>query len=161
METIITIFTVLSMYMSAAQNVDSKYYYNADIENGIVKTLYVFDKSDNCLNKKMAYHFDYDEMGRLTEKTVCKWNQWKNEYKPDYRLQLTYCDNSYEVLHTKWDAKHNEWKSNSEKAIYHIDNGHLLSVNYLRMDTNGDFQFVDHLRILDPFDGLLLAEIEK
>ena len=73
METIITIFTVLSMYMNVITNAESKYFYNADINDGVVETIYVFSQNGAGLQEKLACHYDYDEQGRLTEKTVCRW----------------------------------------------------------------------------------------
>ena len=70
MNTIITICTVLSMYMTSLENVNSEYFYNADIVNGIVTTMYVYDSSDTGLTPKFSYDFKYDAEGRLIEKTV-------------------------------------------------------------------------------------------
>ena len=160
METIITIFTVLSMYMNIIHNVDSKYYYNADIEDGIVKTMYVFDQNNEVLTPKMTCDFNYDEQGRLTEKTVCRWDCFDMQYKLDYKLSMTYADDHYELARCEWDVCKNTWKDSEEKIIYHLGNGHLQSVNFLRKDQFGDYHSVNHLDVLDPFEGLLLADIK-
>ena len=89
METIITILTVLSMYMNATQNQSSEYYYNADIENGIVTTMYVCHQEAEGLSPRLSFHFDYDAQGRLTEKVVSRWDNWNKCYQPAYRL--LYC----------------------------------------------------------------------
>ena len=49
METIITAATVLSMFMNLSNDVNSPYYYNADVENGQVKTLYVYNDNEGQL----------------------------------------------------------------------------------------------------------------
>lgn len=159
METIITIFTVLSMYMNVIQNADSKYYYNAEIEDGIVKTMYVFDHSGERLQEKLACYYDYDGQGRVTEKTVCRWDSYAKQYAPDYKLHFTYGSDGYELARCEWNAKCGTWNSYNEKIVYQIDNGHLQTVNFLRLDHDGYFRSVDHLNVIDPFEGILLADI--
>lgn len=157
METIITILTVLSMYMNATQNMSSEYYYNSEMENGVIKTMYVYDQVENGLSPKLAYHYDYDAQGRLTEKVVCRWDCWSKDYQPTYRLQLTYTDEGYELAQSVWNKKKHEWKDTNEKAVYHIEKGQVLSVNYLQKDAQGDFQTANHLTVFSPYEGVLLA----
>lgn len=161
METIITIFTVLSMYMNVITNAESKYFYNADINDGVVETIYVFNQNGAGLQEKLACHYDYDEQGRLTEKTVCRWEPYTRQYVPDYKLRLTYNDDCYELARCEWSTRNENWKPFDEKVIYQSINGKLQSVNFLRLDKDGDYHSVDHLRVLDPYEGLLLADALK
>ena len=55
MDIIITVFTVLSMYLNLSSNPNSDYCYNADIENGVVNALYVFDNKSDYLKPTYAY----------------------------------------------------------------------------------------------------------
>lgn len=155
MNTIITICTVLSMYMTSLENVNSEYFYNADIENGIVKTMYVYDNTDTGLTPKLSYDFKYDAEGRLIEKTANRWDRWNQQYKPSYRQEMTYTDNGYEVTHSVWTKK--GWKS-TEKAFYQTENNQVLSVNYLQPNHQGEFNTIEHLTVIDPMEGRLLAE---
>ncbi len=157
METIITVFTVLSMYLNAASSNNSEFYYNADIEDGIVKTMYVYTHEGDQLKNKLACHFAYDAQGRLTEKTVCHWSNWKSDYVPEYRLQFTYTDNGYELSHSDWSRKEQAWKDVDQKAIYSFSMDELVSVNYLRRDRQGEFQRIEDLCIANPFYEMLLA----
>ena len=155
MNTIITICTVLSMYMTSLENVNSEYFYNADIVNGIVTTMYVYDSSDTVLTPKFSYDFKYDAEGRLIEKTVNRWDKWNQQYKPSTRLEMTYTDNGYEVSHSVWSKK--GWKA-TEKVFYQMESNQVLSVNYLQPNHQGKFNTVEHLTVIDPMAGRLLAE---
>ena len=68
MGTIITAATIMAMYLNSTGNVNSQYYYNADIENGQVKTMYVYDKQGESLSGKLEYRYTYDNQGRVTSK---------------------------------------------------------------------------------------------
>ena len=72
MQTIITILTVLNMYINVLNDCTSKFIYNADIENGKVNTMYVYEREGNYITPKLYHQFSYDEHGRLTEKTTFK-----------------------------------------------------------------------------------------
>ncbi len=158
MNTIITICTVLSMYMTSLHDINSEYYYNADIDNGIVKTMYVYDKVSNGISPKLSYDFKYDAEGRLIEKTVNIWDSWSKQYKPSFRLEMSYYDNSYEVALSLWNKHKKEWKTSSEKIIYQIENDQVTTVNYLQRNHQGEYDPIDCMSILDPSEGLLLAE---
>ena len=158
METIITVFTVLSMYFNAVSSNSSDYYYNADIENGAVKTLYVYAQQGDMLQNKLTCQFSYDANGRLVEKTVSRWDTWKNRFVPDYRLQFCYTDNGYELSHSDWNDKTQEWKNVDEKAVYTFSMDNLVSVNYLKRDHRGDFHPIDHLTISNTWNDILLAK---
>ncbi|MBO4607967.1 MAG: DUF3836 domain-containing protein [Prevotella sp.] len=158
METIITILTVLSMYMNATQNQSSEYYYNAEIENGIVTTMYVYHQEAEGLSPRLAFHFDYDAQGRLTEKVVSRWDSWNKCYQPAYRLQYSYTDEGYELARSEWNKKRQEWKDAKEKMVYQIEKDQVLSVNYLQKNHQGDYCLSHQLTVFSPYEGLLLAE---
>lgn len=155
METIITIFTVLSMYMNAIEN-NSEYYYNADIDNGILRTMYVYENHTDGLTPKLAIHFDYDDYGRLTEKEVCRWDMWEKDYQPDYKLQYTYFDDGYELARSTWEGKKNTWKSD-EKMVYHFGNDNQMNVSHLFKDNRGNYHTMNNIVVNGSYDNLLLA----
>ena len=68
MGTIITTATIMAFYLNSASNIESPYYYNADIDNGQVKTMYVFDRQGESLIGKAEYRYEYDAEGRVTVK---------------------------------------------------------------------------------------------
>ena len=75
MESIITIATVLTMYFNAANDINAPYLYNADMEDGIINKVEVYEKKSNDqLAAKMEYRYSYDEQGRLTEREVMRWD---------------------------------------------------------------------------------------
>ena len=66
MESIITIATVLTIYFNAANDVNAPYLYNADMENGVINKVEVYEKkADNQMAAKMEYRYAYDEQGHL------------------------------------------------------------------------------------------------
>ena len=55
MESIITIATVLTMYFNAANDVNSQYLYNSDLEDGVIHKIEVYEqKAEGQMCAKMA-----------------------------------------------------------------------------------------------------------
>ena len=80
MESIITIATVLTMYFNAANDVNSQYMYNSDLEDGIIHKIEVYEqKAEGQMCAKMEYRYSYDEQGRLTSREVMRWDEAKND----------------------------------------------------------------------------------
>ena len=86
MESIITIATVLTMYFNAANDVNSQYVYNSDLEDGVIHKIEVYEqKADGQMCAKMEYRYSYDEQGRLTTREVVRWAENKQDWVNDFR----------------------------------------------------------------------------
>lgn len=158
METIITAATILSMYLSTATNENAMYCYNANIDNGRVNTMYVYNRDGNYLTAKLAYNYEYDDQDRLVKKEVLRWNERRNEWENDYCLELTYNQEGYEVSKRNWNRKDQAYELAKEKAVYHYEFSQVMSVNYLRRHaTEKDFESVDQMLVMNPADDILLA----
>lgn len=158
METIITAATILSMYLSSAMNGSETYCYNADIENGRVNTMYVYDKDGNYLTAKLAYTYEYDDQDRLVKKEVLRWNERRNEWVKDHCLELTYNMEGYEVSKHNWNRKNQNYDTAMEKAVYHYEFSQVMSVNYLRRHKAASgFETIDSMLVMNPTDDILLA----
>ena len=158
METIITAATILSMYLSTATNENAMYCYNANIDNGRVNTMYVYNRDGNYLTAKLAYNYEYDDQDRLVKKEVLRWNERRNEWVKDHCLELTYDIEGYEVSKRNWNRKDQAYELAKEKAVYHYEFSQVMSVNYLRRQAiEKDFESVDQMLVMNPADDILLA----
>jgi hypothetical protein len=158
METIITAATILSMYLSSAMNENATYCYNANIDNGRVNTMYVYNRDGNYLTAKLAYTYEYDDQDRLVKKEVMRWDAVRNEWVKDHCLELTYDVEGYEVSKRNWNRKDQAYEPAKEKAVYHYEFSQVMSVNYLRRQAieNG-FESVDKMLVMNPAEDILLA----
>ena len=157
MNVIITVFTVMSMYLNLTQSTDNMYYYNADIENGAVTTLYVYENKVGFLTPKLCCHFDYDNQGRLTERINCKWNAEAKSYLPKSCLRFNYTDTDYQLSHCTWNNKDNTWNPTDEKMLYSLDSNQLDSVTHILVGSNDDETTIKRLFILAPHNNNLYA----
>ena len=158
METIITAATILSMYLSTATNENAMYCYNANIDNGRVNTMYVYNRDGNYLTAKLAYNYEYDDQDRLVKKEVLRWNERRNEWVKDHCLELTYDIEGYEVSKRNWNRKDQAYELAKEKAVYHYEFSQVMSVNYLRRHTTEKgFESVDQMLVMNPAEDILLA----
>lgn len=158
MNVIITIFTVMSMYLNLTKSTDNMYFYNADMENGAVTTLYVFENNAGYLTPKACYHFDYDDQGRLTERISCRWNAEAKSYLPKSCLKFDYSDNGYELSHCTWSSRTNTWNPVDQKMLYGLDSEQLNSVTHILVGHNDDETTIKRLFILGPQNDNLYAE---
>lgn len=157
MDIIITVFTVLSMYLNLSSNSSSEYYYNADIENGVVNALYVFDDKNDYLTPTYAYQFTYDGQGRLSEKATYSWDKEKKTYEPSYKLQFDYNGMGYELSHCLWSKNTQSWQPANETMVYHLDNDQLRSVTHIQHEQQADQATISHLFVQDPYEDYLLT----
>lgn len=159
METIITATTVLSMFMNLSNDVNSQYYYNADVENNQVKALYVYDENAGRLSERLSYRYTYDEEGRLVSKVAYR-HDGRNGEKPSYRLDYTYGEEGYSVERSEWNAN----KSCFDKA--HAKTEYVSAMENLVAVTNYEWcEELETMRETERFlvwggnhDDFLLAE---
>ena len=158
MQTIITAAAIFSMYLNAAENQNSNYYYNADMENGKVTTMYVYTEDGQSLSGKVAYRYEYDEQDRLVKKETMRWDSQRNQWVNERCLELTYTTEGYEVAMRKWDRNGQAYLPVMEKAVYHYAFNQVMAVNYLRRQAEDkDFTSEGGMFVMNPTEGILLA----
>ena len=85
MGTIITAATIMAIYLNSTGNVNSQYCYNADMDNGRITTMYVYDKHEGGLSGRLEYRYAYDAEGRVTSKTVMRRGRTDGRMVPECR----------------------------------------------------------------------------
>ena len=159
MESIITAATVLTMYFNAINSNDVNYLYNADMEDGIVNKIEVYEqKADKEMTQKMEYRYEYDEQGRLTNKELMRWDDATNSWTEDIRLTYKYYKNGYNVEISKWDADKKAYDLPSEVTLYRSVAPNLTSVKTYRMnDTKDNMYLSSRMMVMESLDSRLLA----
>ena len=75
MNTIITVSTIMSMYMNlVTDGTNTNYCYNAEIDNGRVMAMTVYNNHGESLEAKVKHEYLYDSEDRLVRKETLKWN---------------------------------------------------------------------------------------
>ena len=159
METIITIATVLTMYFNAANDVNAPYLYNADLENGVIHNIEVYDqKPGNQLEAKMVYHYDYDEQGRLTTREVSRWDSKTKRWVSDLRHTYKYYKNGYNVETCHFNATTGTYDLPEEVTLYRTVSPSVTSVKTYRMnETKDDMYMSNKMLVMEPINHRLLA----
>lgn len=158
METIITAATIMTMYLNATSNADSPYYYNADIEDGKVKTMYVLDSNGEHLSNKLEYRFSYDSMGRLASKEVMRFNAVTGRHETEYRLDYTYKTDGYTMERREWNRRKQAYDRADIRTEYRKEFCNVVSVaTYKWNEKQNDMLLVDNMLVLTPYDDYLLA----
>ena len=158
MNVVITVFTIMSMYLNLTKSTDNMFYYNADTENGAVTTLYVYENRAGYLSPKLCYHFDYDDQGRLTERITCRWNARAKSYQPKSCLRFNYLESEYELSHSTWNNKKGTWNHIDQKMLYCLDSDQLDSVTHILVGSNDAETTIKRLFILGSNNDNLYAE---
>lgn len=158
METIITAATIFAMYANVAVMDGSKYCYNADLENGQVTTLYVYDKVGELLRQRLEYKYEYDEEGRLVTRETLRWDIESQEWRRENCLCFSYNEAGYSVEHCQWNKALQAYNEADEMAVYHYEFDGLLSVNYMKRTNDSDtMDVIDSMLLMNPKNDLLLA----
>lgn len=156
MESIITIATVLTMYFNAANDVNAPFMYNADLEDGVIHKIEVYEKkADNQLCAKMEYRYSYDEQGRLTSREVMRWDDSKKQWVNDFRHTYKYYKNGYNMETSKWDTSQKVYDLPMEVTLYREVAPSVTSVKTFRMNkTKDDMILTNSLLCMEPLDAV-------
>ena len=159
MESIITIATVLTMYFNAANDVNAPYLYNADMENGVINKVEVYEKkADNQMAAKMEYRYAYDEQGRLTSKETLNWDEARKDYVAASRLTYKYYAHSYNVEMSYYDAKSGCYDLPTEVTLYREVAPMVTSVRTYKMNEQKDDMYLSNkMLVMGGGDDYLLA----
>ena len=158
MGTFITAATIMAIYLNSAGNLDSRYCYNADVENGRVMTMYVYDKQGLALSGKMEHRYEYDAQGRVTAKETYRRDAVTGRMKPHSRLDYTYTADGYTVERSLWNSRRNGYDSADSRTEYRMETEGVVSVStYETADGGTEMKLVDNLLAIVPAEGGLLA----
>ena len=154
MESIITIATVLTMYFNAANDVNSHFLYNSDLEDGVIHKIEVYEqKADNQMCAKMEYRYDYDDQGRLTSREVMRWDSNKQDWVQDFRHTYKYYKNGYNMETYKWDASRQTYDLPEEVTLYREVAPNVTSVKNYRMNASkNDVYLTNSLLCMEPLE---------
>lgn len=159
MESIITIATVLTMYFNAANDVNSQYLYNSDLEDGVIHKIEVYEQKDNNqVCAKMEYHYEYDEQGRLTTREVMRWDSNKNNWVNEFRHTYKYYKNGYNLEVSYWNNQKQAYNLPAEVTLYRSQAPNLTSVKIYKMNEKQDNMYLtSSMVVMEPIENSLLA----
>ena len=156
MESIITIATVLTMYFNAANDVNSQYLYNSDLEDGVIHKIEVYEqKAEGQMCAKMEYRYSYDEQGRLTTREVMRWDEAKKDWVNDFRHTYKYYKKGYNMETSKWDNTLQAYDLPMEVTLYREVAPNVTSVRTFKMnEAKNDMYLVNSLLCMESLDQI-------
>lgn len=158
MGTFITAATIMAIYLNSAGNLDSRYCYNADVENGRVMTMYVYDKQGLALSGKMEHRYEYDAQGRVTAKETFRRDAVTGRMKPHSRLDYTYTADGYTVERSLWNSGTGAFDRADSRTEYRTAANGVMSVTVYDLAADGSVSdVVDNMLALVPADKGLMA----
>ena len=153
----ITNESVMKTYQDAVLAENSEYAYNADFENGMLTTQYIYRKSQShrgknacmMLTPHVKHCYSYDAEGRLATRTTYFWNNTADDWQTMYRLDYSYQPGVNIVECSKWNAISSRFSLPTERMVYEVkagtDNGFVSS--YHRKNDHSDFKLTNTLNI--------------
>lgn len=159
MSTIITVTTIMSMYMNLSTNVEnSKFCYNANISDGKVVEMEVYNKSGEALSANLKHLYTYDDEERLVMRETLKWNKSKMTWEKYDCLSYVYDNEGYTVERRFWNEAKNEYAQAKERSRYTVVMENVLAVdNYVLNQWNGSYEMGEKMLILTPDTEKLMA----
>ena len=159
MESIITVATVVTMYMNAVNSNDANYMYNGEMEDGVVNKIEVYERNDNQqMEQKMEYCYYYDEQGRLADKEMLSWDEAKKSWTKSSRLTYKYYKNGYNVEVSHWNKEKQAYDLPSEVTLYRSQAPNLTTVKTYKMNEKQDNMYLSSsMVVMEPIENSLLA----
>jgi len=159
MEAIITAATVLTMYFNAINSNDPNYLYNAEMEDGVVNKIEVYEQNaEHPMVQKMEYRYEYDEQGRLVNKEMLSWDEAKQQWQKSSRLSYKYYKNGYNVEVSQWNADKQAYDIPSQVTLYRSQAPCLTTVKTYKMNEARDNMYLtSRMVVMEPLDARLLA----
>lgn len=159
MDAIITAATVMAMYLNSLGSESSRYLYNAEMQNGKVASINVYDNSEKYLSQKLQYRFLYDSANRLVSKEALKWNAALQQWQPSHRLNYVYEPDGYTLELQRWDAVNSAYAMAEEKTEYRMVLGNVTAVNtYKWCDEAKGYELADNMLVMHPQADYLIAQ---
>ena len=159
MNTIITVSTIMSMYMSLVTDVEnSKHCYNADIEDGKVVAMTVYDDMGKYLEADLKHVYTYDDESRLSCRETLKWNPQLKSWQKYSCLEYAYNGSGYTIEKRYWDVTAQSYAASKEYSSYVVVTDNVLAVNHYRQNNDtGMFEEADSILVYTPSDKVYLA----
>ena len=159
MESIISVATVLTMYFNAINSNDVNYLYNADMEDGVINKIEVYERNANQqMEHKMEYCYEYDEQGRLTNKEMLGWDEATQSWTKSSRLSYKYYKHGYNVEVSYWNNEKQAYDLPTEVTLYRSQAPCLTTVKTYKMNDKQDNMYLtSSMVVMEPLDSRLLA----
>lgn len=152
---IITAATVFSTLSNVSSNTpNSKYFYNADFENGKVSQINVLNHKGKYLNNKLSYRYLYDNQDRLIEKQTLVWDNNKHEWHEHQMQRYEYADNQLVMTLSRWNENTQSYEL-SERYEYTLMMNNAVSLTKEKWENkNNDMASTEHVVLLTPNNDL-------
>lgn len=158
MGTIITAATIMAIYLNSTGNVNSQYCYNADMDNGRITTMYVYDRHEGGLSGRLEYRYAYDTEGRVTSKTVMRRGRAGGSMVPECRYDYAYSADGYSLTYSRWDVGRQAFAPAESLTCYRAEADGVVSVSTYELCGEGsEPTLVDNMLALVPADGGMMA----
>ncbi|MGM9702112.1 MAG: DUF3836 domain-containing protein [Prevotella sp.] len=159
MSTIITVTTIMSMYMNlTADTENSKFFYNANIEDGKVVAIEVYNNNGESLSANLKRLYTYDEQDRLVVRETLKWNKRKMAWEKHSCLAYSYNTDGYNVEKHMWDETKHDYAQANERNRYTVVMDNVLAVNSYKLNKqSGNYDMADNMLIIAPDTSRLMA----
>lgn len=100
---------LVSSLAVSARSYDNSLIYNTEEENGVMVGQTVFKMEGTSLANYMKYSYKYDDNKRMTESTAMKWNNTRNQWENDLRINYIYQGKTVTTNYYKWNKKKSEF----------------------------------------------------
>ena len=79
--------------------------YNSEEKDGVMVGQTVYKMDGNTLANYMKYNYKYDDNKRMIESEALKWNNSKDAWEKDLRINYMYEGKTVTTNYYKWNAK--------------------------------------------------------
>jgi hypothetical protein len=100
------------------------YMYDTKEENGKIVSKTIFIQKEGLLDKHLKYDFAYNNDGKVSEKTVCRWSNISTEWEPFYKITYQYEKETGNITSAYgiWNQSTHDYSLNKQVILLTADN---------------------------------------
>ena len=102
---VLSVVLLMTSFVASARSYDGQLVYNPVEENGVMVGQTVYKMNGSTLANYMKYNYKYDDNKRMIESEALKWNNSKDAWEKDLRINYMYEGKTVTTNYYKWNAK--------------------------------------------------------
>ncbi|MCD7901139.1 MAG: DUF3836 domain-containing protein [Bacteroides sp.] len=123
-KTIVCIAVLVAGVIGSEVKAQNQFVTNDEVTDGVITSRVIY-RNEGSLYRHAKYDFAYDELGRMTEKSVSKWNSVRNKWEPHYKMSFSYTDTEIVINYGKWNDKKKDYSKSNERSVYELNESNM------------------------------------
>ena len=106
--------SIFGLTANASGTNEGEYFTNYIMKGDVIESKMIYHMDGNAI-PYMKYDYTYDDMGRVTDIQIYKWEERGRKWKQNYCTSYTYEDGKIQIEYAYWNEKDKSYNKNIQK----------------------------------------------